>query len=48
MKREEKRKTEKVIVDGNAFYELDLDCIERQKRKRESLARGYKKKRQRK
>lgn len=48
MKREEKRKAEKIVIDGNAFYELDLDCLERQKRKMESLNREYKKKRQRK
>ncbi len=48
MKRGEKRKTEKLIVDGNAFYELDIDCMERQKKKEGSLNQTGKKKRQRK
>lgn len=24
-------KKEKLVVDGNAFYEVDLDCIEKKK-----------------
>lgn len=24
-----KRKTQKLVIDGNALYELDIECLER-------------------
>ena len=29
----EKEKNQKLVIDGNAFYEIDLDCMEEKKKK---------------
>ena len=28
----EKEKNQKLVIDGNAFYEIDLDCMEEKKK----------------
>lgn len=39
-------KKEKVVIEGNAFYEIDLEC-EKKKRKEEERKKQQYKKRQR-
>ncbi|MDC7287163.1 hypothetical protein NXH76_05075 [Blautia schinkii] len=41
-------KKEKLIIDGNAFYELDLECLEVKRRAREEAEKRKRQKRQRK
>ncbi|MDO5335848.1 MAG: hypothetical protein Q4E89_00105 [Eubacteriales bacterium] len=32
-------KNEKLISEGNAFYEIDLDCMERKRREQKEMER---------
>lgn len=41
-------KKEKLIIDGNAFYELDLECLEHKRRAKEEAQKRKQQKRQRK
>ena len=41
-----RRENEKLIIDGNAFYEIDLRCLEK-KRKKQEEAKKRQQKRQR-
>lgn len=47
MEKEEKKKREqgRLVIDGNAFYEIDVNCMERKKKKQQHF--GQKKRRQR-
>ena len=42
--REEK---EKVVIDGNAFYEIDLECLRAKEKEEERKKEEYKKRKQR-
>lgn len=41
-------KKEKLVIDGNAFYEIDLDCLEQKRRAKEEVQKKRQQKRQRK
>ena len=41
----ENRKEGKLVIEGNAFYELDTECLEKQKKRR--IFQEQKKRRQR-
>ena len=43
----ETEKKQKLVIDGNAFYEIDLKCLEEKKKKQEE-AEKRQQKRQRK
>lgn len=43
----ESEKKQKLVIDGNAFYEIDLKCLE-EKRKKQEEAKKRQQKRQRK
>ena len=38
MESESEEKKEMLIIDGNAFYEIDLECMKRKKQKSVSTA----------
>lgn len=40
----ENEKKQKLVIDGNAFYEVDLDCIEEKKRKQKKNLQIYSRK----
>lgn len=42
----ESEKKQKLVIDGNAFYEIDLRCLEK-KRKKQEEAKKRQQKRQR-
>ncbi|MDO4273358.1 MAG: hypothetical protein Q4D16_06805 [Eubacteriales bacterium] len=42
------KKKEKLVIDGNAFYEVDLDCLEQKRRVKEAAEKKRQQKRQRK
>ena len=44
---ESEEKKEMLIIDGNAFYEIDLKCLEEKKKKQEA-AKKHRQKEQRK
>ena len=37
-----RRENEKLIIDGNAIYELDLECVRKKQGKQEGNGRGLK------
>lgn len=41
-------KKEKLVIDGNAVYEIDLECLKRKKQKEEERRREQQRKGQRK
>ncbi len=44
MKSESEESREKLIIDGNAFYEIDMECVRnknRQKNRREEIPGGH-------
>lgn len=38
---------ERIITDGNAFYEIDLECLEKKKRMQDEKDKKQQEKRQR-
>lgn len=40
-------KKEKLVIDGNAFYEMDLECLEKKRKAREEEQKKRQQKRQR-
>lgn len=42
-----KQKKEKLIIDGNALYEIDLECLEKKRRKQQDKKKNEQQKRQR-
>ena len=43
----EKEKNQKLVIDGNAFYEIDLDCMKKKKKKLQAKSqKSFPKKRQ--
>lgn len=44
---EDRDKKRKLIIDGNAFYELDLECMRQKERQRENMKQNSQKKGQR-
>lgn len=45
--RKMKQKKEKLIIDGNALYEIDLECLEKKRRKQQDKKKNEQQKRQR-
>lgn len=43
-----RQEKEKLIRDGNAFYEIDLECLERKRKLRQESEKLQQEKRQRK
>ena len=41
-------KKRKLVIDGNAFYELDLECIRQKEKKQENIKKRQQQKGQRK
>lgn len=42
------QKKEKIVKDGNAFYEIDLECLEKKRKLRQDTEKVQQEKRQRK
>ena len=36
-----RRENEKLIIDGNAIYELDLECVRKKQGKQEAVRKPY-------
>lgn len=45
MEQEQNRK-QKLVIDGNAFYEIDLECVERRRKAKEEMERKKGKRRE--
>ena len=39
----ETEKKQKLVVDGNAFYEIDLKCLEEKRKKQEEIKKQQQK-----
>lgn len=42
-----RQEKEKVVKDGNAFYEIDMECLEKKRKLRQDTEKIQKEKRQR-
>lgn len=41
---ENRNKQQRLVIDGNAFYEIDLECVEKRKGQKEKREQGKTKK----
>ncbi len=39
----ETEKKQKLVIDGNAFYEIDLKCLEEKRKKQEEIKKQHQK-----
>ena len=39
----ESEKKQKLVIDGNAFYEIDLRCLEKKRKKQEEVKKRQQK-----